>query len=200
MHLVRHGHGNRNRPGAFQGQGTKVYDVAARRLVRGVYRRIAADIDRAAPEGAAVLDIGTGPGVLLLELGRRRPDLALTGIDLSADMIEAAARNVRPLGDRATVRTADATDLPFPDGSFDLIVSSLSLHHWDDVPAAARELARVLRPGGRLRVYDVRLAPFDELATATAATGRFAGQPQREPFRARVLFPRLTRFALEAAA
>lgn len=191
---MRHAH----RTEAMQGRSTRTYDLVARRLARGSYRRIAADVSGAAPLSAAVLDIGTGPGVLLRELGRRRPDLALTGVDLSADMIEIAARNVRPLGDRTTVRTADAAELPFPDESFDLVVSSLSLHHWADVPAAARELARVLRPGGRLRVYDVRSAPFDELATATAATGRFAGTPGREPFRAGTLFRRLTRFALVA--
>lgn len=198
MHLIRH----RHQPGGFQGRSTRTYDLMARWLARGVYRGLAADIARTAPPDAAVLDVGTGPGVLLMELGRRRPDLALTGVDLSADMIAAASRNLRALGDRATTRAADVTALPFPDGSFDLIVSSLSLHHWDDPAAAARELARVLRPGGRMQIYDLQSAPFDEFAGAAAATDRFAGQePQPELVRTRLpLFVRLVRFTLGSPA
>src|SRR5437763_49815 len=85
--------------------------------------------------------------------GCSRPVLSLTGVDLSADMVTAAERN---LGDRATVRVGSATELPFPDRSFDLVVSSISMHHWDRPEAAVPELARVLRPGGRLRIYDFR--------------------------------------------
>ncbi|UQU62313.1 class I SAM-dependent methyltransferase [Couchioplanes caeruleus] len=51
---------------------------------------------------------------------------------------------------------ADVARLPFEDATFDLIVSSLSQHHWADVPGAVRDLRRVLRPGGRLWIYDVR--------------------------------------------
>lgn len=198
MHRSSSIHHHRNRPGAFQGRASRVYDVVARRLLRGVYRGFAAELAGIAPDGAAVLDVGTGPGVLLVELARRRTDLHLTGVDLSADMVAAAQRNLRSTGGRATARVGDVTDLPFPDESFDLIVSSLSLHHWDDPAAAAGELARVLRPGGRLQIYDFRFAPFDELATAAGGTARFAGrEPQRELVRTRaLLFPRCVRFVI----
>src|SRR4051812_39021667 len=83
-----------------------------RRVLRGMYRRLAADVAGAAPEGGAVLDVGTGPGVLLVELAVRRPDLQLTGIDLSADMITAATRNLRPFEDRASASVGDVTRLP----------------------------------------------------------------------------------------
>jgi ubiquinone/menaquinone biosynthesis C-methylase UbiE len=182
----------------FQGHPSKVYDFVARRLLRGLYRRLAEDIADAAPENGTVLDIGTGPGVLLVELARRRPDLQVTGIDLSEDMVAAAGRNVAQFGGRATARTGDVTDLPFPDRSFDLVVSSLSLHHWDDPAAAVPELARVLRPGGRLRVYDFRFAPFELLATAARDRSLFTGEPpRRTPIRTGVLlFPRCVRFEL----
>ena len=75
-------------------------------------------------------------------------------------MIAAAKRNLEPFGDRASARVDDATSLPFRDRSFDLIVSSLSLHHWDDPEAAVPELARVLRPGGRVYIYDFPFAPL----------------------------------------
>jgi len=182
--------------GTFNGRRSRIYDFAARRLLRGFYRRLADDIAATAPQGGAVLDVGTGPGVLLVELARRRPDLQLTGIDLSADMIVAAARNLSEFGATATV--GSVTDLPFPDGSFDLIVSSLSLHHWDEPEAAVPELARVLRPGGRLVVYDLRFAPFDKLATAARDGGFFTGQPpQRTEVRTGVvLFRRCYRYVM----
>ncbi len=197
MHLFIHAR-SRNVPKVFQGRGSRVYDFAARRLLRGVYRRLAEDIAATAPQGGAVLDVGTGPGVLLVELARRRPDLRLTGMDLSADMVAAAQRNLAPFADRASVRVGDVTDLPFPDGSFDLIVSSLSLHHWDDPQAAVPGLARVLRPGGRLVVYDFRFAPFDALVTAARARSVFTGGPaERTRIRTGVLlFPRLVRHVM----
>lgn len=163
----------RNLPKVFEGRSSRFYDFVARRVLRGFYRRLAADIARTAPDGAAVLDVGTGPGVLLVELAGRRPDLTLTGLDLSADMVAAANRNLR----RDAVHVGDVTHLPFPDGSFDLVVSSLSLHHWDEPGAAVPELARVLRTGGRLCVYDMRFAPFDALISAQFTA------PERTPMR-----------------
>jgi ubiquinone/menaquinone biosynthesis C-methylase UbiE len=164
----------------FDGFSARFYDFTASHLMRRrVYRRLAQDIAAQAGEGAAVLDVGTGPGVLLEELARNRPDLTVTGVDPSKDMVAAAQRKLARYGPRATAVTGDAADLPFADGAFDLIVSSLSLHHWDRPEEAGRELARVLRPGGRICIYDVPAAPFDE------AVGRKAQRTQldiRIPF------------------
>jgi ubiquinone/menaquinone biosynthesis C-methylase UbiE len=113
--MIRHQHshlGRRNRPDRFQGRHSRFYDFAARRLFRRVYRRFAEDIADAAPDGGAVLDVGTGPGVLLVELARLRPDLHLSGVDISEDMVAAAARNVAEFGERASARHGDVTDLP----------------------------------------------------------------------------------------
>src|SRR5262245_13858896 len=107
---------HRNVPRVFEGRSSRVYDVVSRRVLRRFYRRLAADVATLAPDGGAVLDVGTGPGVLLVELATRRPDLRLTGIDLSADMAAAAARNLASFGERASVRVGDVTGLPFPDG------------------------------------------------------------------------------------
>ena len=117
-----HTHSHGNRPALFEGRGSSVYDFAARRLIRRLYRRIADDLVTVLPDGAAVLDVGTGPGVLLVELAQRRSDLRLTGVDLSADMVSAAERNLTKFGERASARVGDVTELPFPDDSFDLVV------------------------------------------------------------------------------
>jgi ubiquinone/menaquinone biosynthesis C-methylase UbiE len=178
-----------NRPDLFQGRGSRIYNLAARWLLRGLYRRFADDIAADAPHGAEVLDVGTGPGILLVELARRRPDLRLTGIDLSADMISAATRNVARYADRVKTRVGDVTALDYPDGSFDLVISSFSLHHWDHPEAAVPELARVLRPGGRLRIYDFRYAPYHILIDTAATHSLFTAEPpQHKEIRTRMPF------------
>ena len=116
--------GHRNLPTVFEGRPSRVYDVLARRVLRVVYRRVAADVAGTAPKDAAVLDVGTGPGVLMVELAARRPDLNLTGVDLSPSMVAAATRNLAAEGvSDAVCVVADVAELPFPDQSFDLVVS-----------------------------------------------------------------------------
>jgi ubiquinone/menaquinone biosynthesis C-methylase UbiE len=80
-------------------------------------------------------------------------------------------------------------------------VSSLSLHHWDEPEAAVPELARVLRPGGRLYIYDFPIAPFDRLAR-TARERSVLNGPSAAPARIRTGIPFLAvrRFALSAPA
>ena len=134
-----------NCPALFSGRSSRVYDFLARRVLRRLYRHIADDLVAELPQNAEVLDVGTGPGVLLVELARRRADLRLVGVDLSADMVAAATRNIAEFADRASARVGDVVELPFDDGSFDVVVSSLSMHHWDHPDAAVPELARVLR-------------------------------------------------------
>jgi ubiquinone/menaquinone biosynthesis C-methylase UbiE len=198
MHGLLHAR-RRNVPKVFEGRSSRVYDFVSRRLVRRMYRRFAADVAGVAPDNAEVLDVGTGPGVLLVELAALRPDLRLTGVDLSADMIASARRNLAPLGDRASARVGDVTSLPFADRSFDIIVSSLSTHHWDDPGAAVPELARVLRPGGRVYIYDFPFAPFDVLADAARTHSVLNGQsPQRTPIRTGVAFLRCVRYVLSS--
>ena len=71
---------------------------------------------------------------------------------------------------------ADAEDLPYPDGSFDVVVSTISMHHWYELEQPLRDLYRVLRPGGRLWIYDFRFVTPQTVAKALANTP-FAGTP-----------------------
>lgn len=184
--MHKHQHHPHNMPHLFEGRSSRFYSFFARTFFRGLYRRLAKDVAAVVPRGAKVLDIGTGPGVLLAELARRRPDLELTGVDLSPDMVAAAARNVGP---QATVKVGDVTALPFDDGSFDVIVSSFSSHHWDHPEAAAPELTRVLRPGGHAYIYDFSWAPFEALGANENRTAIRTGIP---------FFPRCFRLTLSA--
>ncbi|HEY6793127.1 MAG TPA: class I SAM-dependent methyltransferase [Kineosporiaceae bacterium] len=130
------------------------------RLARRLYRRIAADVAAAGlPDGAIVLDVGTGPGVVPRLIARQNPGLQVEGVDLAEAMIDCALRDAAAeglAGERLRYRVADVAALPHPDASVDLVVSSLSLHHWADVPAGLREVRRVLRPGAEAWIYDVR--------------------------------------------
>lgn len=145
-------------------RGERVY-AGATRLFGGLHRRVAAD---AAETGATwIVDIGPGPGDLLVELRRLSPDASLTGVEPSAQMRAiAASRDIVEVEGRAE-------HLPLADESVDLLLSTLSSHHWDDAAAAFAEIGRVLRPGGEARIYDLRFAGFgpDEARRLAASAG-----------------------------
>jgi ubiquinone/menaquinone biosynthesis C-methylase UbiE len=171
----------------FDQRQSHSYDRLARWTLRGLYRRVAQDVIDSAPTTGGVLDVGTGPGRLLHEVAVRRQDLVLAGADLSPDMITVAERaaDSRGLAHRISFRVADVTALPYADDSFDLVVSTLSMHHWPAVGPAVAELARVLRPGGRVLIYDFRFTPMDEAIAALGTTAKLAsGHVLRTPVRA----------------
>lgn len=124
------------------------------RLLRWLAARRALALKR---QGEAA-DLGCGPGDLVLELARLAPGLHVTGIDLASEMLAQAGARAEELGlgDRVTFRLGDAQRIPFPDASLDLVISTLSLHHWSAPVAVLDEIARVLRPGGALLVWDLR--------------------------------------------
>jgi SAM-dependent methyltransferase len=136
-----------------------LYDALSRLLLGQLYRRIAADVAAVAPDGARVLEVGCGPGHLSVQLaGQHR--LEVTGLDLDPAMIARARANTdRPAtGDRRrpSFLVGDVAALAFPDGSFDLVVSTLSMHHWADPATGLAEIGRVLRPGARALIWDFR--------------------------------------------
>ena len=138
------------------------YDRIAKRH-RRMYARVAADVVAAGlPTGAHVLDVGTGPGRLPRAIAEARPALHVEGLDLSEEMISYARRAAAAAGlaDRVRYTVGDVADLSpsHPDDSVDLIVSTLSQHHWADVAGGMRELRRVLRPAGQVWIYDLRFA------------------------------------------
>jgi ubiquinone/menaquinone biosynthesis C-methylase UbiE len=92
-------------------------------------------------------DLGCGPGYLVTRLARMAPGLQVTGIDLSDEMLLEAEQVAQHSGlaDRIAFKNGDAAQIPFADGSLDLVVSTLSLHHWSDPVAVLDEVARVLR-------------------------------------------------------
>lgn len=99
----------------------------------------------------AVLDVGCGTGINLLEVARWFGGCRLlVGIDLSPGMVAVARQKAAAAGVPAIIHVGDAEELPYPDAAFDLVVAN-SVYHWfHDRPRAMRGFARVLRPGGVL--------------------------------------------------
>jgi ubiquinone/menaquinone biosynthesis C-methylase UbiE len=125
-----------------------------------------------APLGdASALEVGGGDGSMAAQLLRREPRMRLTMLDIDPEMVERARRTLAPFGERAQVGQGDVTALPFDDHAFDAGISFLMLHHVDRWERAVEELIRVVKPGGRLFVYDL----------LDARVNRWAHQVTRSP-------------------
>ena len=94
--------------------------------------------------GQRVLDVGCGPGALTGELRARLGAASICAIDPSAPFVEACARR----NPGVDVRQGSAEDLPYGDGEFDAALAELVFHFVSDPLRAAREMGRVVRPGG----------------------------------------------------
>jgi SAM-dependent methyltransferase len=120
---------------------------------------IADDIARAAPPGTAVLEVGCGSGALSIRLAADH-GLAVTAMDVDPDEIRRARENAARVASAGRAKpdfvVADVARMPFGDASFDLVVSTFSMHHWDDKEAGLAEVCRVLRPGSRALIWDLR--------------------------------------------
>lgn len=131
--------------------------------------------------GEKVLDVGCGTGALAIAAkAKAGPSGHVSGIDPSPEMIEVARRKAARAGLEMDFRVAAIEELPFPDGSFDLVLSSLMLHHLpDDVKRVGlAEVRRVLKPGGRFLAVDLATSGhsfFGHLVAAVTGHGREHG-------------------------
>jgi ubiquinone/menaquinone biosynthesis C-methylase UbiE len=130
-------------------------------LMRRAYRRFVAGALALGVRQGLGLDLGTGPGAVTIEIARQRPGLRMVGLDLAAHMVARAKLQATRAGldGRGAWPQADGHSLPFPDDSFDLVISSFALHHWDDPVRILDEMGRVLRPGGRYYITDLCREP-----------------------------------------
>lgn len=103
--------------------------------------------------GRRVLDVGCGDGTFALELAKR--GAIVTGIDASAAMIDAARARAKQHNADITFQVAVAEHLPFPAEQFDVVTAITILCFVDDAPPVFREIARALRPGGRLVIGEL---------------------------------------------
>jgi demethylmenaquinone methyltransferase / 2-methoxy-6-polyprenyl-1,4-benzoquinol methylase len=137
------------------------YDLLSAALSFGQdprWRRALVDAVAPAP-GARVLDVATGTGMVAAELLARHGDCTIVGIDQSEQML--AGARARFAGDRRVeLVEGQAERLPFADDSFDALTFTYLLRYVDDPPATVRELARVVRPGGRVASLEFGVPPL----------------------------------------
>ncbi|MDX1649633.1 MAG: methyltransferase domain-containing protein [Myxococcota bacterium] len=137
-----------------------LYDPVQRLLGAEALRRALLDQAGLAP-GQRVLEIGCGTGDLLIAAKCREPAAALLGLDPDPKALARARRKAQRRGVAVHLDRGFSQALPYPDRSFDRVLSSFMLHHLDAETTAGtlREVRRVLAPGGSLHVVDFGGAP-----------------------------------------
>lgn len=123
-----------------------VYAPFARKIVKCV-----APLER----GATIVDLGSGPGGLSIELGKLLPQVNVIGVDPSDEMLKIASENAHEAGmSNYETRLGRAEEIPMESDSVDLVVTQSSFHEWEDVQKGLSEVFRVLKSGGSLILKD----------------------------------------------
>jgi ubiquinone/menaquinone biosynthesis C-methylase UbiE len=105
------------------------------------------------PRPAAILDVGCGTGRLLRTAAEQFPKARLEGVDAAEGMVEQAKASAAP-ATNINFQLATAEHLPFADGQFDLVFSTMTFHHWADQRRGIAEIARAMAPSGRWILAD----------------------------------------------
>ena len=127
------------------------------------HRKTAQAVAAQVPPGSAVLEVAPGPGYTALELAKLG-DYRITGLDISHSFVRIATENARRAGVAIDFRHGDVAHMPFPAESFDFAVCVAAFKNFPDPVAALNEIHRVLRPGGRASIFDLRKdAPRDAI-------------------------------------
>lgn len=135
------------------------YDLMNRIISLGIdqrWRRRTVDALALKP-GAKVLDLATGTGDLAMMIARRHPEVTVVGVDPSTGMLAEGDRKIAAagLGERVTLRRGDAEQLEAADASVDGISMAFGIRNVVDRPKALREMARALKPGGRVAILEL---------------------------------------------
>lgn len=118
---------------------------------KALARRVSAEL----PPGSQVLEVAPGPGYFAVELAKLGP-YKVTGLDISRTFVEIARRNAREAGVAAKFRLGDAANMPFEDGTFDFLLCRAAFKNFTQPLRALQEMHRVLVPGGRALIIDLR--------------------------------------------
>jgi SAM-dependent methyltransferase len=141
--------------GSYDPTTSRLYNWVVVPALEELYREQSGSFLEGALErsGARVLDVGCGPGHAVAIMARQYPELELTGVDLSEEMIAEAKRRNAGVSN-LSFRQGDAMALPFEDNSFDHVTSMASIKHWPDQRQGLSEIRRVLTPGGTALVME----------------------------------------------
>lgn len=124
-----------------------VYNRLIHKAVSQLYRYFVKEIRPL--KRAKILDVGSGPGILTLQLAKENPTASVVGIDYSPTQVRAANRlKNRQHIKNCIFRRGDAISQPFEDANFDIVMSMGSIKHWPDAKKGLQEIRRVLKPEG----------------------------------------------------
>jgi ubiquinone/menaquinone biosynthesis C-methylase UbiE len=131
----------------------RLYDNLTR--VKGIDRSFSeiTDFIRTRLTEGTLLDVGTGPGRLLVEISKKIPGLDLFGLDISESMLAIARKNIRSIK-KVNLRAGNITKTDYPDNFFNCIVSTGSFYNWDKPVEALNEIYRILKPGCTAYLFD----------------------------------------------
>jgi len=129
---------------------------------KALARRVADQV----PPGGQVLEVAPGPGYFAIELAKLG-GYGITGIDISQTFVEIAQRNAMQAGVDVDFRLGDAANMPFEDESFDFLLCRAAFKNFSRPVRALEEMYRVLKPGGRALIIDLRKdAPKESVSKA----------------------------------
>jgi ubiquinone/menaquinone biosynthesis C-methylase UbiE len=127
------------------------------------FERLARELAADLPASARVLEIAPGPGYLSIALAKLGP-FKITGLDISESFVKMASQYAKREGVVARFIHGSASDIPLEDGLFDLIVCRAAFKNFSEPLKALNEMHRVLKPGGRAIIIDLRKdASWDEI-------------------------------------
>jgi len=148
--------------------GAKIYSLIAAKspLLKDFYKEVAEEVCSKISSGR-ILDIGTGPGYLPIEIAKRSQNLEIIGIDISPAMVKIAGMNKENmrLTERVKFQLTSAANLPFEAGYFDFVLSTGSFHHWMEPTKCLKEIHRVLKDNSEAWIYDIRRDTTKEINT-----------------------------------
>jgi ubiquinone/menaquinone biosynthesis C-methylase UbiE len=119
------------------------------------FRKLGARLRELLPAGGDVLEVAPGPGFLAVELARTG-NLRVTALEIGKTFVELARKNAAKAGVAANIVQGNAAQMPFADASFDLLVCRAAFKNFAEPAKALEEMRRVLRPGGRAVIIDLR--------------------------------------------
>jgi ubiquinone/menaquinone biosynthesis C-methylase UbiE len=119
------------------------------------YRQLAQRVAELVPPGSHVLEVAPGPGYSAIEL-TKLGDYRITGLDISKTFVEIARANAAKANAKIDFRHGNASEMPFPEASFDFLVCCAAFKNFTEPVRALKEMHRVLRPGGTALIVDLR--------------------------------------------
>jgi ubiquinone/menaquinone biosynthesis C-methylase UbiE len=138
---------------SMEGSVARWYDKTTRRSMPE-YERLADRFEEMLPDGVDILEVAPGPGFLSIGLAKR--GRRVTGLDISRTFVAIARKNAEEASVEVDFQQGNASQMPFADSSFDFLVCRAAFKNFSDPVGALAEMQRVLKPGGKGVIIDLR--------------------------------------------